>query len=118
MAVTPRLRCSVSRAVVSAKRCFRWCVVQFRRLGRSGLRVSAVGLGCNPFGNEVDASTARAIVSRAIDLGVNYFDTADSYYDGRSEDYLGQALEGRRHEVVLATKFGNRVGPGPNDTGA
>jgi 1-deoxyxylulose-5-phosphate synthase len=92
--------------------------VQFRRLGNSGLRVSAVGLGCNPFGNEVDQATAQAIVSRAIDLGVNYFDTADSYYEGRSETFLGAALKGRRHEVVVATKFGNRVGPGPNDTGA
>jgi aryl-alcohol dehydrogenase-like predicted oxidoreductase len=53
--------------------------MQFRRLGASGLNVSAIGLGCNPFGNEVDASNARAIVDRAIELGVNYFDTADSY---------------------------------------
>jgi aryl-alcohol dehydrogenase-like predicted oxidoreductase len=92
--------------------------VQFRRLGASGLSVSAIGLGCNPFGNEVDASTARAIVDRAIDLGVNYFDTADSYYAGRSEQFLGAALQGRRPGVVVATKFGNRVGPGPNDVGA
>jgi aryl-alcohol dehydrogenase-like predicted oxidoreductase len=92
--------------------------VQFRRLGGSGLQVSAIGLGCNPFGNEVDASTAQTIVDRAIDLGVNYFDTADSYYEGRSETYLGQALRGRRHGVIVATKVGNRVGPGPNDVGA
>jgi aryl-alcohol dehydrogenase-like predicted oxidoreductase len=92
--------------------------VQFRNLGGSGLRVSAIGLGCNPFGNEVDSPTARAIVDRAIDLGVNYFDTADSYYEGRSEDYLGQALKGRRHSVIVATKVGNRTGPGHNDAGA
>lgn len=92
--------------------------MQFRKLGASGLKVSAIGLGCNPFGNEVDASTAEAIVSSAIELGVNYFDTADSYYEGRSEEYLGRALKGRRHEVLIATKFGNRVGPGPNDAGA
>jgi 1-deoxyxylulose-5-phosphate synthase len=92
--------------------------VQFRRLGASGLHVSALGLGCNPFGNEVDAPTAQAIVGRAIELGVNYFDSADSYYEGRSEEYLGRALKGHRTEVIVATKFGNRVGVGPNDAGA
>ncbi len=91
--------------------------MQFRKLGASGLYVSAIGLGCNPFGNEVDAPTAQRIVDYAIDSGVNYFDTADSYYEGRSETFLGQALVGRRHEVIVATKFGNRVGPGPNDAG-
>jgi aryl-alcohol dehydrogenase-like predicted oxidoreductase len=94
--------------------------VQFRKLGASGLHVSAIGLGCNPFGNEVDAPTARAIVQCALDNGITYFDTADSYYEGRSETYLGQALEdlGAREQVILATKFGNRVGPRPNDAGA
>jgi aryl-alcohol dehydrogenase-like predicted oxidoreductase len=94
--------------------------VQYRHLGRSGLRISAIGLGCNPFGNEVDQPTAEAIVSTAVDLGVTYFDTADSYFDGCSENYLGRALAatGRRQDVILATKFGNRTGPGPNDVGA
>jgi aryl-alcohol dehydrogenase-like predicted oxidoreductase len=92
--------------------------VQSRRLGASGLQVSAIGLGCNPFGNEVDRQTARLIVDRAIDLGVTYFDSADSYYAGRSEEYLGQALMGRRQQVIVATKFGNRVDSGPNDLGA
>ncbi|MBV9600466.1 MAG: aldo/keto reductase [Chloroflexi bacterium] len=92
--------------------------MQFRRLGASGLQVSAIGLGCNPFGNEVDAETARSIVDRAIELGVTYFDSADSYYAGRSEEYLGKALRGRRQQVIVATKFGNRVGSGPNDLGA
>ena len=92
--------------------------MQFRKLGASGLRVSAIGLGCNPFGNEVDVATARAIVDTAIERGVTYFDTADSYYEGRSETYLGEALKGRRHEVIVATKFGNRVGARPNDVGA
>ena len=91
--------------------------MQYRKLGASGLRVSAIGLGCNPFGNEVDPATAQAIVDKAIDLGVNYFDTADSYYEGRSEEYLGRALKGRRQAVIVATKVGNRVGPGPNDVG-
>ncbi len=92
--------------------------MEHRQLGTSGLRISAVGLGCNPFGNEVDPEGAQAIVSRALELGVSYFDTADSYFDGRSEEYLGRALKGRRHEAIIATKAGNRTGPGPNDTGA
>jgi aryl-alcohol dehydrogenase-like predicted oxidoreductase len=84
--------------------------MHYRVLGRSGLRVSAIGLGCNPFGNEVDVAMARRIVDAAIALGVNYFDTADAYYDGRSEEYLGRALSGRRHDVIVATKFGLRGG--------
>jgi aryl-alcohol dehydrogenase-like predicted oxidoreductase len=92
--------------------------MEYRRLGTSGLRISAVGLGCNPFGNEVDPPTAEAIVNQAIDLGVTYFDTADSYFEGRSEDYLGRALKGKRDKVIVATKVGNRTGPGPNDNGA
>jgi aryl-alcohol dehydrogenase-like predicted oxidoreductase len=91
--------------------------MEYRRLGTSGLRISAVGLGCNPFGNEVDPPTAEAIVNQAIDLGVTYFDTADSYFEGRSEDYLGRALKGKRDRVIVATKVGNRTGPGPNDNG-
>ncbi len=92
--------------------------MEYRQLGTSGLRVSAVGLGCNPFGNEVDAAGAAAIVGRALELGVTYFDTADSYFEGRSEAYLGGALAGRRGDAIIATKFGNPMGPGPNDTGA
>jgi len=92
--------------------------MEYRFLGRSGLRVSAVGLGCNPFGHEVDAATAEAIVGRALDLGVTYFDTADSYFEGRSEDYLGRALGSRRGQAIIATKFGHAVGSGINDGGA
>jgi aryl-alcohol dehydrogenase-like predicted oxidoreductase len=93
-------------------------IMEYRRLGRSGLRVSAVGLGCNPFGHEVDAAAAERIVGRALDLGITYFDTADSYFEGRSEEYLGRALRSRRDAAIVATKFGNRMGTGPNDTGA
>jgi len=92
--------------------------MEYRQLGTSGLKISAIGLGCNPFGNEVDQPNATAIVDAALDEGVIYFDTADSYFEGRSEQLLGEALKGRRHEVIVATKFGNRAGPGPNDTGA
>ncbi len=81
-------------------------------MGNSGLKVSAIGLGCNPFGNEVDAAGAERIVGRALDLGVSYFDTADSYFEGRSEEFLGRALEGKRGDAIVATKFGNPVAPG------
>ena len=91
--------------------------MEYKKFGNSGLRVSAMGLGCNPFGNEVNPETAEAIVNKAIDAGITYFDTADTYFAGRSEDYLGRALVGKRHNVIIATKFGNRSGPGPNDTG-
>ena len=87
-------------------------------MGRSGLRVSAIGLGCNPFGNEVDADTAARIVDAAVELGVKYFDTSDAYFDGRSEEFLGRAVRGKRHDVLIATKVGLRVGPGPYDVGA
>ncbi|MET9958361.1 aldo/keto reductase [Streptomyces sp. NPDC006326] len=76
-------------------------------LGRSGLRVSAVGLGCNNFGGRLDARATRAVVDAALDAGVTLFDTADIYGGrGGSERHLGQALKGRRDQVVLATKFG------------
>ena len=71
------------------------------------LEVSVVGLGCNSFGARCDAAETRAVVHKALDCGINFFDTANSYGgDGTSEDYMGRALEGRRHEFVLATKFG------------
>ena len=77
-----------------------------RNLGRSGLIVSAVGLGCNNFGGRADRETTRAVVHKALDLGITFFDTSDTYgEDGASEEYLGHALAGRREEIVLATKF-------------
>lgn len=83
--------------------------MQFRQLGRSGLTVSAIGLGCNSFGRGCDMNAARAVVHAALDAGVTLFDTADVYGTprGLSEEYLGKALGSHREEVVLATKFGN-----------
>ncbi|MEV6573960.1 aldo/keto reductase [Streptomyces sp. NPDC051577] len=76
-------------------------------LGSSGLRVSAVGLGCNNFGGRLDARATRAVVDAALDAGITLLDTADIYGgQGGSETHLGQALKGRRDQVVLATKFG------------
>ena len=77
-----------------------------RNLGRSGLIVSAVGLGCNNFGARSDREATRAVVHQALDLGITFFDTSDTYGDnGASEEYLGQALAGRRDDIVLASKF-------------
>ncbi|MBV9829638.1 MAG: aldo/keto reductase [Alphaproteobacteria bacterium] len=80
--------------------------MEYRNLGRSGLIVSAVGLGCNNFGGRSDSEATRAVVHKALDLGITLFDTADTYGDrGASEEFVGRALAGRRHEIVLATKF-------------
>ncbi|HVC50532.1 MAG TPA: aldo/keto reductase [Stellaceae bacterium] len=77
-----------------------------RNLGRTGLLVSAVGLGCNNFGGRSDEAATRAVVHKALDLGITLYDTSDTYGPaGASEEYLGRALAGRRHEIVLATKF-------------
>ncbi|GAA1731338.1 aldo/keto reductase [Aeromicrobium alkaliterrae] len=77
-----------------------------RHLGHSGITVSSVGIGSNAFGARVDADGTRAVVDAAFDAGVTFFDTADVYSYGASEELLGAALQGRRDEVVLATKFG------------
>jgi aryl-alcohol dehydrogenase-like predicted oxidoreductase len=80
--------------------------MQIRNLGGSGLRVSAVGLGCNNFGHRTDLETSRKVIHRAIDLGVTLFDTADIYAgQGGSETVLGEVLGNRRKDIVLATKF-------------
>ena len=92
--------------------------MEYRNLGRSGLQVSVIGLGCNNFGRRTDLEGTRAVVSKALDSGINLLDTADVYGGaGMSEQFLGQVLEGRRHEVVLATKFANPMGEGPMNRG-
>src|SRR6266516_6451030 len=80
--------------------------LQIRNLGGSGLRVSAVGLGCNNFGQRTDLETSSKVIHRAIDLGVTLFDTADIYAgQGGSETVLGAVLGDRRKDIVLATKY-------------
>ncbi len=80
--------------------------MEIRNLGGSGLRVSAVGLGCNNFGQRTDLETSRKVIHKAIDLGITLFDTADIYADmGGSETVLGEVLGPRRKDIVLATKF-------------
>lgn len=77
-----------------------------RNLGTSHIAVSTVGVGCNAFGTRIDADQTKAVVDAAFEHGITFFDTADSYGIGQSEQLLGEALKGRRDEVVIATKFG------------
>jgi aryl-alcohol dehydrogenase-like predicted oxidoreductase len=81
-----------------------------RRLGKSGLTVSVVGLGCNNFGSRLDLEGTRTVVHAALDAGVTLFDTADIYGNGQSEEFLGKSLGSRREEVIVATKFGMNMG--------
>ena len=82
--------------------------MDIRNLGQSGLRVSAVGLGCNNFGGRSGAEDTKAVIHRALDLGITLFDTADTYGNrGGSEDLMGQILGDDRKRIVLATKFAN-----------
>lgn len=89
--------------------------MKYRQLGRNGPRVSAVGLGCSGMSADYgvpDDVESVATVHRAIELGVNLFDTSDAYAAGKNEQLLARALEGRRDGLIIATKFGNIRGPG------
>ena len=87
--------------------------MKYRRLGNSGLQVSLAGLGTNNFGMRLDYDGSKAVVDAALDAGINFFDTADIYGGGRSEEFLGKALGARREDVLIATKFAMPVGEGP-----
>jgi aryl-alcohol dehydrogenase-like predicted oxidoreductase len=91
--------------------------MEYRRLGRSGLKVSEICLGTMTFGHGTDMAEAEHIVHASLDAGVTFFDTADGYSDGESETMLGRALGKRRRDTVIATKVFNAMGPGPNDSG-
>ena len=93
--------------------------MEYRNLGRSGLQVSTIGLGCNNFGMRCDYDQTVAVVNKALDLGITLFDTADVYGgQGKSEEFLGKALGSRRQEVIVATKFASPMGEGPLNRGA
>lgn len=82
--------------------------MQTRALGQ--LQVSVVGLGCNNFGGRIDYDATVAVIDAALDAGINFFDTADVYGgNGKSEEFMGRALQGRRDRVLIATKFGNKM---------
>jgi aryl-alcohol dehydrogenase-like predicted oxidoreductase len=92
--------------------------MEYRRLGSSGLNVSEVGLGTNNFGGRINQQQTTRVLQQAIDLGINFIDTADIYGGGLSEEFIGKGLSGRRHDVLLATKVGGSTGQGANDYGA
>jgi len=93
--------------------------MEYRQLGSSGVRVSVMGLGTNRFGSpEVPQLEVNRIIDAAIDQGINFIDTADTYQNGASEETLGHALTGHLDEVVLATKFSFPKKDGPNTWGA
>lgn len=92
--------------------------MEYRQLGNSGVRVSVIGLGTNQFGGVVDQQGVNNIIDNALELGINFIDTADVYTQSRSEETLGVALKGKWDKVVLATKFVSAMGDGPNDRGA
>ena len=91
--------------------------MEYRRLGRSGLLVSAVGLGTNNFGTRLDEAGTRRVLDQALELGITFVDTADSYGRGASEALIGKLLGARRKDVVLATKFSSPMGDSPYQRG-
>lgn len=93
--------------------------MQYRQLGKSGLRVSVIGLGANRFGYQrMPQEEVNRTLDAALDLGINFLDSADVYQGGRSEETIGSALQNKRDKFVIATKFMNQTGEGPNDWGA
>ena len=90
--------------------------MRYRHLGNSGLEVSETGLGANSFGEpgRRDYAESKSIIYAAIDHGINFIDTSNVYAQGVSEEYIGRALEGRRHEMLIGTKFGSKREHGPN----
>ena len=88
--------------------------MKYRTLGKSGLKVSEISLGGDTFGRDIDEPAAQAVINHALELGINYFDTADVYGrgGGRSEEIIGRAIKGKRSKVIVATKFGVAVGEG------
>jgi aryl-alcohol dehydrogenase-like predicted oxidoreductase len=94
--------------------------MEYRNLGNSGLQVSALGLGCNNIGRQVDQAGADAIVNKCVEMGITLFDGADVYGSerGRGEEVLGRALKPHRRNIVLATKGSGRMGEGPYNAGA
>ena len=92
--------------------------MEYRQLGNSGVRVSVIGMGTNQFGSKVDQAGVNDVLDAALDLGINFIDTADVYTGSESETTLGNALKGRWDNFVLATKVYFKMGEGPNDYGA
>jgi len=93
-------------------------MMEYRKLGSSGLEVSAIGLGTNNFGRRVDAAGTARVLAEALDKGVTFIDTANIYSGGQSEDFIGQAIQGKRDQYIIATKAAMKIDNGPNGIGA
>jgi len=91
--------------------------MNYRNLGKSGLKVSQICLGTNNFGGQVSEETSIKIINKTLDCGINIIDTANTYTSGRSEEIIGKAIKGRRDEVIIATKVGSKIGQEPNQGG-
>lgn len=91
--------------------------MEYRSLGRTGVNVSPLCLGAMNFGGATSEADSIKIIHAALDGGINFVDTANVYNGGQSEIVVGKALQGRRQQVILATKVHGRVGDGPNDQG-
>ena len=92
--------------------------MQYRQLGTSGLEVSLVGLGTNNFGRRCDQAQSARVLDQAVESGINFIDTANIYSAGESETHIGHWLKGKRETVLIATKFGMKMGDGPMQMGA
>ncbi len=92
--------------------------MEYRRLGNSGLQVSAIGLGTNNFGARIEEQPSVDVVRQCVEVGINFIDTANSYSGTLSEQYIGKAISSIRDKVVIATKVYARMGDGPNQMGA
>jgi len=91
--------------------------MNYKNLGKSGLKVSQICLGTNNFGGQISEKASIEIINKALDCGINLVDTAKTYTGGKSEEIIGEAVKSRRDEVIIATKVGFSIGQGPNQSG-
>jgi 1-deoxyxylulose-5-phosphate synthase len=91
--------------------------MEYRRLGHSGLQVSVIGLGTNNFGPRIDYPAAERVLRQAVDTGITFIETSNTYGEGQAEAFIGKALRGHRAQVLLATEVGSNMGDSPNRHG-
>src|SRR6476660_6151438 len=124
---TPRSTRPFRRSCIPTAARLILALMEYRQLGRSGLKVPVLCFGAATLGGgteffrawgATDVEEAKRLIGLCLDAGVNFFDTADGYSNGLSEEILGKAIEGKRHDVLLSTKSYFRMGEGPNDRGS